>query len=65
MMFSAWNTVIASSRFRYAIGKFIHAFIYRIYGVYSSPACWYAGLLYLWIARGTATELPHGRKEKT
>ena len=47
MMFSAWNTVIASSRFRYAIGKFIHAFIYRIYGVYSSPACWYASLLYL------------------
>ena len=47
MMFSVWNTAVASSRFRYAIGKFIHAFIYRIYGVYRSPACWYAGLLYL------------------
>ena len=47
MMFSAWNTVIASSRFRYAIGKFIHAFICRMYGVYGLPACWYAGLLYL------------------
>ena len=47
MMYSVWNTAVASIRFRYAIGKFIHAFIYRIYGVYRSPACWYASLLYL------------------
>ena len=30
MMFSAWNTAVASSRFRQDIGKFIHAFICRI-----------------------------------
>ena len=47
MMYSVWNTAVASIRFRHAIGEFIHAFICRIYGVYSSPACWYASLLYL------------------
>ena len=40
MMFSVWNTAVASSRFKHDIGKFIHAFICRIYGVYGSPACW-------------------------
>lgn len=30
MMLSAWNTAVASSRFRQDIGKFIHAFICRI-----------------------------------
>lgn len=30
MMFSAWNTAVASIRFRHAIGEFIHAFICRI-----------------------------------
>lgn len=39
MMFSVWNTAVASSRFKHDIGKFIHAFICRIYGVYGSPAC--------------------------
>lgn len=47
MMYSVWNTAVASTRFRHATCVFIHAFICRIYGVYGSPACWYAGLLYL------------------
>lgn len=30
MMYSVWNTAVASIRFRHAIGEFIHAFICRI-----------------------------------
>lgn len=30
MMYSVWNTAVASTRFRHAIGEFIHAFICRI-----------------------------------
>lgn len=31
MMYSVWNTAVASIRFRHAIGEFIHAFICRIF----------------------------------
>lgn len=36
MMYSVWNTAVASIRFRHAIGEFIHAFICRMHALFLS-----------------------------